>query len=803
MTTAESHPSSSRTFLNESPATFSFKPPLSSTTLKQRRVSLPSSPRLVPAWTFRDDTGLSTSKPKASTVTEQRKTKSRKSFNEDADNTPQDKKPRKKWTEEETRMLVDGCNRWGVGNWKQILSDPELVFDNRSPVDLKDRFRTYFPDAYRQLYPNAKTHLSTRVRSSNPDGSFIFEKMRSRKRRPFTPEEDEALKRGYEQHGTTWATIVKDPVFQSQNRRSTDLRDRFRNAFPELYLKAGYKPRSLPKAKRRKGSEGDLPSPIFERRKRRATVAGLPDDRTVSPEVEDTSDAEDDDEPSPEVSSTPQFVPDSATSPPSTPLEAEQISTSQWVSSLPSIPSTTPFLGGGWSGSGSPAHSPAEYSLPTYRSLHMIGKSDWGPQDWLSSNPRMESPSQFPSLQQHFSSGPPSSFSPSHSYAHSQGVLDRYDLFPTTTASHDFAQSEVAYGDNHSQFSDAEMFASSSFRGFTHHSNTAGDLIFGTRSQGGFGGYGHGLEGLGLTGISGNGEGSVHPMQLHCINELGVDAIKLDDHAAAGPLDSSDHPLTEEPVEDVNMDSEKPRKKRDEVSRPSRLSTFLTGHASADEAIRTPTRDTHPRSLTPSFLESPGKQDPAGPSLRNFITPLHRSFSQPPSELHSHGHSVTAVAPSLLHSPSSPEPFNFPWNTSSNSHSTNYTTTTTNSNAPPTSEWTDSVPFLDLHYYNSSSSAALSLFGQEAVPSSAGALDLAHANPVHTTSPVRRLFSGLGARSKTPSLDPKDGSQKLGLGQRPVQHHRVQSAVSPDDLQLKKGRDNKRKRVSWDGHGSH
>lgn len=66
------------------------------------------------------------------------------------------KKPRKKWTAEETQMLVDGCNKvrchhywtfdfvspflqWGVGNWKTILNDPDLKFDNRSPVDLKDR----------------------------------------------------------------------------------------------------------------------------------------------------------------------------------------------------------------------------------------------------------------------------------------------------------------------------------------------------------------------------------------------------------------------------------------------------------------------------------------------------------------------------------------------------------------------------------------------------------------------------------------------------------------------------------------
>ncbi|KAJ3575193.1 hypothetical protein NP233_g1266 [Leucocoprinus birnbaumii] len=125
-----------------------------------------------------------------------------------------------------------------------ILSDPTLKFDNRSPVDLKDRFRTYFPDAYKKHYPNARTHLSSKIRSTLPDGSSLFEKTRSKRRRPFTEEEDRALKAGYEKHGTVWATIVKDPIFQEQNRRSTDLRDRFRNAFPELYQAAGYKPRN-------------------------------------------------------------------------------------------------------------------------------------------------------------------------------------------------------------------------------------------------------------------------------------------------------------------------------------------------------------------------------------------------------------------------------------------------------------------------------------------------------------------------------------------------------------------------------
>lgn len=33
-------------------------------------------------------------------------------------------------------------------------------------------------------------------------------------------------------YGTAWSTIARDPILL--NRKSTDLRDRFRNAFPDL-----------------------------------------------------------------------------------------------------------------------------------------------------------------------------------------------------------------------------------------------------------------------------------------------------------------------------------------------------------------------------------------------------------------------------------------------------------------------------------------------------------------------------------------------------------------------------------------
>ena len=82
---------------------FSFTTPFpSSSGPKQRRVSLatPASEREVPAFKFRDDTSL----PSPS---EERRGKVRRLTSP----APQEKKARKKWTMEETQMLVEGCNR--------------------------------------------------------------------------------------------------------------------------------------------------------------------------------------------------------------------------------------------------------------------------------------------------------------------------------------------------------------------------------------------------------------------------------------------------------------------------------------------------------------------------------------------------------------------------------------------------------------------------------------------------------------------------------------------------------------------
>ncbi len=93
-------------------AQFSFTAPFPA--LKQRRVSLalPASTPRVP-WSFRDDTGIAgpSSAQPSSPTNLPKKVKIRKTEPLDPAAPVPEKKPRKKWSPEETQMLVEGCNR--------------------------------------------------------------------------------------------------------------------------------------------------------------------------------------------------------------------------------------------------------------------------------------------------------------------------------------------------------------------------------------------------------------------------------------------------------------------------------------------------------------------------------------------------------------------------------------------------------------------------------------------------------------------------------------------------------------------
>ncbi|KAL8951419.1 MAG: hypothetical protein Q9222_002610 [Ikaeria aurantiellina] len=153
---------------------------------------------------------------------------------------------RTKWTEEETYCLVKGVDRFGVGKWTKILNYGNYAFaDGRTPVDLKDRFRTIIGNApleppkgttYQDLlgYANGvKSHdAEQHSRQQEP------QQPRRKPKHPWSAEEDESLEKGYQKHGFCWKDIANDPSLNFSNRSGPQIRDRFRKRFPELYGEA-------------------------------------------------------------------------------------------------------------------------------------------------------------------------------------------------------------------------------------------------------------------------------------------------------------------------------------------------------------------------------------------------------------------------------------------------------------------------------------------------------------------------------------------------------------------------------------
>jgi hypothetical protein len=200
-----------------------------------------------------------------------------------------DIKTRKKWSEDETNNLLLGVHKHGVGKWTDILEDTSFPFNDRSAVDLKDRFRTCCPNELRETSSKPKTTrqrvefskrkgpkqsaLKSSLMSENilvdPDESGLcsqasdpelstksrkgrahrrnledlaqlgiegpFRKSDRRERRPFSEEEDREILNGYNIYGPAWTQIQRDPRFHLQSRQPIDLRDRLRNKYPEKF----------------------------------------------------------------------------------------------------------------------------------------------------------------------------------------------------------------------------------------------------------------------------------------------------------------------------------------------------------------------------------------------------------------------------------------------------------------------------------------------------------------------------------------------------------------------------------------
>ncbi|KAJ4323421.1 hypothetical protein N0V94_001894 [Neodidymelliopsis sp. IMI 364377] len=194
---------------------------------------------------------------------------------------------RKRWSQKETDDLLLGVSRFGIGRWKQILDCADFHFQGRTAVDLKDRFRVcrpgeglkarkaITPDESAAASSNSSTEFNSQVTtatsieqaadqevsvaahktpvgaespgptsSAAPSKTIIygpFLKSKRRTRREFSDTDDKNLLKGFKRHGPVWHLMRDDFELGFGMRHPTDLRDRFRIRYPELFAKAGYK----------------------------------------------------------------------------------------------------------------------------------------------------------------------------------------------------------------------------------------------------------------------------------------------------------------------------------------------------------------------------------------------------------------------------------------------------------------------------------------------------------------------------------------------------------------------------------
>ncbi|KAI8937601.1 hypothetical protein NX059_005313 [Plenodomus lindquistii] len=201
---------------------------------------------------------------------------------------PKSSRRRKRWTEQETKDLLVGVQRYGIGSWKKILQCPDFTFNERTAVDLKDRFRVCCPsETSKPSKPRTKsavaepqsgvpppdpsrpsvagTHDHHSVEADAPslpeptkwkkpsDSTIVASQMEDigisgpftrRARRPqrkFSKQDDINLLKGFEKYGSVWRAICDDAELDFSGRKPTDLRDRFRIKYPDEFKKAGHK----------------------------------------------------------------------------------------------------------------------------------------------------------------------------------------------------------------------------------------------------------------------------------------------------------------------------------------------------------------------------------------------------------------------------------------------------------------------------------------------------------------------------------------------------------------------------------
>lgn len=143
-----------------------------------------------------------------------------------------------------------------------------------------DSFRTLFPRGFpppgssvdaqaQQTHDSSDSHpeqgdaqQELPLDRSSPPPDRRDGKRQKKARRVWTAEEDVALVSGYRQYGFQWCQMVKDTSLKFVDRTGPQVRDRFRQKFPELYAQQSapaIDPRSYSNGKPKSASGGGAP----------------------------------------------------------------------------------------------------------------------------------------------------------------------------------------------------------------------------------------------------------------------------------------------------------------------------------------------------------------------------------------------------------------------------------------------------------------------------------------------------------------------------------------------------------------
>ncbi|KAK3363568.1 MYB DNA-binding domain-containing protein [Lasiosphaeria hispida] len=126
---------------------------------------------------------------------------------------------------------------------ENILIDPE---GPPTPV-LSSRDRDTLPSSQQQ-HPDSDPQNQQQQRKSRAHRKRLedlvelgihgpFKKSHRRERRPFTEQDDKEILEGLDRYGPAWTKIQRDRRYNLSSRQPTDLRDRVRNKYPEIYAR--------------------------------------------------------------------------------------------------------------------------------------------------------------------------------------------------------------------------------------------------------------------------------------------------------------------------------------------------------------------------------------------------------------------------------------------------------------------------------------------------------------------------------------------------------------------------------------